>query len=155
MTSNPARTPALSELMKFIEIAEKRIYPQPDKPNSDWAQLQRAKAELEAITRTPTGDPSGAEEIARDIVSQVAVDEYQGHRLRDLIAAALRASRATTEARLGDLEGLLRRSKAVLQDYVVDAEEWTVLVDLVNDIEAALPDPPPIPTPPARGGRDG
>jgi len=60
------------------------------------------------IPRPSTGrtDGKSAEAIAEDIVSQVAVNEYQAHRLVDLIATALhedRASRATTEARVGEL----------------------------------------------------
>lgn len=36
----------LSALEEMVELAAPNIYPQPDKPNSSWAKLQRAKSAL-------------------------------------------------------------------------------------------------------------
>jgi hypothetical protein len=63
MTQAPSIKEALEDL---ISLCERKLYPQPDKPNSDWMRVQAAKAAL--ATLQPSGERREA--IARILEPQ-------------------------------------------------------------------------------------
>jgi hypothetical protein len=48
---------ALNAIHEFLGIAKEKIYPQPDKPNSDWAKLKAAVDGLALLSASAPAAP--------------------------------------------------------------------------------------------------
>lgn len=69
-------TPSIKEaLADLIALCERNIYPQPDKPGSDWARVEAAKSALATLSQ-PTADRR--EIVARAICKSGRFETGQG-----------------------------------------------------------------------------
>lgn len=114
-------TPSIKEaLIDLISLCERNLYPQPDKPNSDWAKVQAAKAAL--ATLQPSGERRDA--IARALAEKWPGDYMQGDDECDREPNALAYETA---------DAAIIASVLVQDEAAIRADELEKLLGVVTD----------------------